>query len=181
MISYDYICIDNNSCMTIREICVDDLALLQDLAERLYMPAYAKIHTEEQNRFSFTEMYSTESLQRQFAEQKSRFFILSQGGDDRGYAAIYPIEKGVWMLDKLYVDPTCKGMGYGKALMNHICSEIKKAESGVYTMKLHVNRRNDAVAFYRHMGFEIEEEWDIEIADGRWVMDGYTMTQTYNI
>lgn len=161
--------------MTIREANIGDIPMLQNLAEQFYMPAYAEIHTEEQNRYSLKEMYSTESLERQFKELKSRYFILEDEGQDRGYAAIYPMGDGQWMLDKIYLAPRSKSRGYGRALFEHIKAVIGKQEVSSFVIRLHVNRRNEAVAFYRHLGFEIEEEWDIAIADGKWIMDGYTM------
>lgn len=148
---------------------------LQVLAECCYMPAYAKIHTEEQNRYSFEEMYSDESLMWQTKEQHSRYFIISEDGEDIGYSAIYPMSENEWMLDKLYVKPESKGKGFGGKLMEHVMGVIEDETGGNYRVTLNVNRRNDAVGFYQRYGFEITDKWDRTIADGRWVMDGWTM------
>lgn len=153
-----------------------DIELIQALADKCYMDAYREIHTEEQNRFSFQEMYSTESLSRQLTHQHSHFFILNDEGENRGYLAIYPLGKHQWMLDKLYILPWEKGHGYGRIMVEHAFNWLRHASETPCQMVLGVNRRNDAVAFYKHLGFEIAESWDKPIADGRWIMDGYEMT-----
>ena len=158
-----------------------DIRRIQQLASRCYMDAYKEIHSEEQNRFSFNEMYSTSSLRHQFEELHSRFFILHDGDRDQGYMAIYPIETAQWMLDKLYLTPSSKGMGYGRMLVEHAIQLIREAERTPFEVVLNVNRRNEAVAFYQHLGFEITGSWDRTIADGRWIMDGYEMRLTKQI
>lgn len=156
-----------------------DIGRIQQLAGICYMDAYKEIHSEEQNRFSFNEMYSTPSLRHQFEEQHSRFFILRDGDGDQGYIAIYPIAAVQWMLDKLYLMPSSKGMGYGRLLVEHAIQLIRETEGMPFEMVLNVNRRNEAVAFYQHLGFEIAGSWDRTIADGRWIMDGYEMRRTF--
>ncbi len=159
--------------MTITE--TTDIAQIQTLADQCYMEAYKEIHTVEQNRFSFQEMYSTQSLRRQLAEQGSHFFVVSEDGIDQGYMALCQASDDVWMLDKLYIVPTVHGKGYGRALVQHAIKLIEATTVGPWKLTLNVNRRNTAVQFYQHLGFVIKESWDKEIADGRWVMDGYLM------
>lgn len=79
------------------------------------------------------------------------------------------------MLDKLYVLPDCKGLGYGRTLVGHVIKNIQEIEKSSFKIMLKVNRRNEAVSFYKHLGFEITESWDHVIAEGKWVMDGYDM------
>ena len=156
-----------------------DIKAIQSLADKCYMDAYKDIHTEEQNRFSFNEMYSEASLRHQIEEQHSRFFILEDNGIQQGYVAIYPITELTWMLDKLYLLPSSKGKGYGRALVEHADRIIKSTNHTCsFQVLLKVNRRNSAVKFYEHLGFTIIREWDRMIADGRWVMGGYDMIRT---
>lgn len=152
-----------------------DIERIQQLASKCYMDAYKEIHSEEQNRFSFGEMYSTSSLRQQFDELHSRYYILCEDDIDVGYAATYPIAKGRWMLDKLYILPDKKKHGYGHILLEHIIQKIREAEGASFQILLKVNRRNPAVEFYKHFGFKIINSWDIAIADGKWTMDGYDM------
>lgn len=156
-----------------------DIARIRTLAGHCYMDAYKAIHTEEQNLFSFEEMYSEESLRQQLDVQQSRFLILTEEGRDVGYISFYQLTSHRWMLDKLYLLPSCKGRGYGRKLYEAAVNEIRKIEHGSFFIELKVNRRNAAVTFYQHLGFSIVDSWDIPIADGRWVMDGYTMEKQY--
>lgn len=105
-----------------------DIERIQSLANKCYMDAYKEIHTEEQNRFSFSEMYSTESLRKQLAH--GEFFILSNDQKDVGYLALYRESPSHWMLDKLYIVPDCKGKGYGRMLVEHAINYIGQIEQG---------------------------------------------------
>lgn len=150
---------------------------IQNLADKCYMKAYEKIHTVEQNRFSFHEMYSAESLREQLVH--GQFFVITDEGQDKGYISIYPISANQWMLDKLYILPECKGLGYGRKLVEYVIGTIRNQSQAPFEIVLNVNRRNDSVAFYQHMGFEISSSWDREIADGRWLMDGFKMRRKF--
>lgn len=152
-----------------------DISLIQQLAGACYMEAYREIHTEEQNRFSFYEMYSTESLAHQLSEQHSHFFVLSDHDTPQAYMALCPLGEGRWLLDKLYVVPQKKGCGYGRTLVEHALEWLREAGEAPCRLSLKVNRRNAAVTFYQHLGFRVTGQWDIVIADGRWTMDGYDM------
>lgn len=163
--------------MTITE--TQDIDRIQALATQCYMDAYREIHTEEQNRFSFNEMYSTASLQSQLTDKRSRFFVLQDDGIDQGYIAIYPLAPDHWMVDKLYLLPSSKGKGYGRILAEYAENMVRNIVNGPFCLSLKVNRRNAAVEFYKHLGYEITGLWDIAIADGQWIMDGYDMEKQF--
>lgn len=184
--------------MTVKEIGVGDVCRLQQLAQLCYLPAFRDIHTEEQNLFTFSEMYGDGRLHELLSDPDYHFFILSEEGRDVGYLGLYPLTSAIasgkaskteeWLLDKIYLLPEVKGKGYGRHLMTFALNFINEQEehhrtSDIRTIavKLHVNRRKAEVEFYKHMGFRIVEEWDIAIADGKWVMDGYTMEQVISL
>jgi GNAT superfamily N-acetyltransferase len=58
-------------------------------------------------------------------------------------------------LEDLFVRDEARGAGLGRALVE---AAFERARSrGVRRMDLDVNEQNpDAIAFYRHMGFELE-------------------------
>jgi len=170
----------NNASKVSEVVECTDIGRIRALAACCYMDAYKEIHTEEQNRFSFEEMYSEESLRHQIQKQGSRFLIVSDISGDLGYVAFYPLGQHRWMLDKLYVLPEYKGKGFGSILLEEAVRIISKEERGAFFLQLKVNRRNDAVAFYQHQGFRITGQWDVEIAGGKWVMDGYDMERSYS-
>lgn len=64
---------------------------------------------------------------------------------------------GVFVQD-LYVDPSERGSGLGRALMD--AALAREVPNGCTFAKLEVHRGNDAaIAFYRRLGFEVEDHY----------------------
>ncbi len=172
-----------------------DIPLIRNLAERSYMLAYRGIHSEQQNRYMFEQMYSEESLVSQMSIQGTVFHILyDDNGDAQGYCAVKPYNgdehgeghaKGgiepypVIYLDKLYLLPEHKGKGLGRLLVEHIISTAKEQYPDGVIIRLDVNRKNSAQTFYEHLGFVKTRSWDAHIGNG-FYMNACTMELTLN-
>ena len=180
-----------NDQVTIRKATLADIPLLQQLAETCYMPAYRDIHEEAQNRYIMSGMYATETLTREMTDEGSCYLVLAVDGVPSGYCAFKPVpeEDGddVVLLDKLYLHPDLKGRGYGRRLFDAVMAELESArptqegssqqspsQHGPSLMRLVVNRRNAAVDFYKHLGFNVVDSFDRVVGPG-YVMDAYVM------
>jgi GNAT superfamily N-acetyltransferase len=75
-------------------------------------------------------------------------------------------------IHKLYVLPEVHGTGGGKLLFQRAVQVAKENECN--SILLNVNRFNKAVGFYKHIGFEILKEENIDIGNGFW-MEDYVM------
>lgn len=116
----------------------------------------------------YNEMYSEESLLRQFADGH-RFFILYENNIAAAFVS-FVIEENVVRIPKLYVHPSHQKKGFGKILIDKI-KEINKGKFGV--IELNVNRFNPAKNFYEKLGFKIIMEIDVPI--GKYFMNDYIM------
>jgi GNAT superfamily N-acetyltransferase len=75
-------------------------------------------------------------------------------------------------LHKIYILPETQGKGVGKLLLEKV--EAKVIEAGNSHLILNVNRFNNAIEFYKHKGYVITEEVNIEIGHG-YLMEDYVM------
>jgi ribosomal protein S18 acetylase RimI-like enzyme len=127
-----------------------------------------------------TEMRSWESLSSVFTQAPSEIWVLVD--DDRvigsvGVKVVDNAPSGVVALEltRMYVDKSCRRLGYGRRLMEHALSHAKQHSiSEVFLTTPSVN--TPAIGFYKRMGFSLENRLtvkgpdglDLELSEMRW-------------
>lgn len=110
----------------------------------------------------------------------SAFFYLEKMGDDIGFYSYVPTAKrpqsnpeeiGI-KLSHIFLLSSARGKGLFSIAFNDIAEAGRTL--GHSSMSLTVNRGNNAVDIYRHKGFEVTAEVDIDIGEG-YVMNDYIM------
>lgn len=153
--------------INLKNATVEDIPLIQSIAELTWRPTYGHILTEEQTLFMLDMMYSSESLTRQF---ETNIFIFAYEGDTPlGFAGFEPKDNEVMKLHKLYMLPAAQGKGIGKLLIQDVAKHAK--QQGLKSVHLNVNRNNKAIGFYEKQGFKIIKEEDINIGNDYWMND----------
>jgi GNAT superfamily N-acetyltransferase len=107
-------------------------------------------------------------------ENGHQFYLLKIDQKPLGFIGVqvnYP-EPTQLKIHKLYVLPEVQGTGGGKLLFQQAVQVAK--ENKCDSILLNVNRFNKAVGFYKHIGFEILKEENIDIGNGFW-MEDYVM------
>lgn len=149
------------------------LYIVKDLAYKIWPDAYGAILSETQLDYMLENFYAISSLEQQMEE--GHFFLLAEElGVFLGFAS-YELNcknTGKTKLHKIYVLPQTQGKGVGKQLFDQVIQAAKKA--GNTHLFLNVNRYNIAQEFYKHLGFEIVHEEDIDIGQG-YLMEDYVM------
>ncbi len=158
--------------MDIRFATTEDVALISQLAEKIWWPAYSGIISDDQISFMLNDMYAEGSLQRQM-ENGIEFILAERGGEAVGFAGFSMTEadNAVFKLHKLYVLPSEQGKGTGKALLHEVEDIGRSREARI--LELNVNRGNPALEFYKRMGLGIFKEVDIPYH--QYVMNDYIM------
>ncbi len=152
----------------------EQLPIVRDLAHKIWPSTYGEILSKVQLDFMLDKFYSIENLEELMLE-KSQVFMLIQ--EDDKYLGFCGYELNIdnsnkTKLHKIYVLPETQGKGVGKQLLEKV-EEIAK-EAGNSHLILNVNRFNKAQEFYKHKGFVVTEEVDIEIGHG-YLMEDYVM------
>jgi len=156
----------------VREVPEEDLWEVRELALRIFPVTYQDIVESRQIDYMMDLIYSPEALTYQL-DQGQNFLILLYEGNPAGFASYTRLnEEGVFKLNKIYLDGHLQGKGLGKFLLTDVISRIK-AEAGV-SLRLNVNRHNEARGFYEKMGFSLLQEELIDIGNG-YFMDDYVM------
>lgn len=157
--------------MNLRQANIEDISVIQEIAEIAFRETYSSILSAEQLSYMLDMMYSTSSLERQLREGQE-FILLSEADTYLGfvsYEANYD-GRGAMKLHKLYLLPQYKGRGLGRILVEAVLQ--KGYELGAVAVRLNMNRNNQTYDFYTHMGFVVVGEEDINIGSG-YLMEDY--------
>ena len=157
----------------IRTATLADVETIRQLAQEIWYATYLSILTKEQLDFMLAEIYSTQTLTRQIANNEQTFILIVEEEQIVAFAAYSPREEDqeIYKLHKLYCLPATQGKGYGKLLINEVSNKV--LEAGKHLLELNVNRYNQARSFYEKMGFKVIYEADIAI--GPYWMNDYIM------
>lgn len=162
--------------MEVVEASIDDIFIIQTLADQIWPSTFSDILSEEQITYMINMMYSTASLNYQMAEAGHHFLLARDNDEYLGYVS-YEFdykEKGQTKIHKIYVLPSIQGKGIGKLFIDKI-SQLA-IENANKKLALNVNRFNKAIGFYQRIGFEIIGREDIDIGNG-FLMEDYIMNK----
>lgn len=156
----------------VRTATVQDIPAIQELSACIWPIAYGAILSQAQIDFMLKKMYSTEALTQQIEKLQHTFLLLEADQLPRGFASFSAHETFTYRLHKLYVLSDFQGQGAGKKLLDAVIHQAK--EKGANALELNVNRANNAIEFYKKIGFSIVREEDIAIGSG-YFMNDYVM------
>lgn len=137
---------------------------------QVWPQTYASTLSQEQIDYMLHLMYSTEALKEQM-NKGVQFIIAYYNEQPIGFASYGPTEKEQeFKLHKLYVITTIQKTGAGKGLLLFVMQDVQ--QQGCKHLILQVNRENEnAIGFYKRMGFTKEYEADFEIGHGFYMKD----------
>jgi diamine N-acetyltransferase len=152
---------------------IDDIPIIQNIAEKTWWPTYSPFISAEQIRYMLDAIYSEDALRKVLDNGSQTFLILHNEKGAQGFASygLRPENHQICKLHKLYVLPDNHGKGYGRMLIDAVVKKILSIP--VYTLDLNVNRYNQAQAFYERIGFKVIKEEDVPI--GPYWMNDYVM------
>jgi RsiW-degrading membrane proteinase PrsW (M82 family)/ribosomal protein S18 acetylase RimI-like enzyme len=157
--------------MTLRKAYPADIALIREMAFKIWPVTYGNILPKEQLDYMLELIYSEQALKEQM-EKNHEFIIAYDGVHPVGFASFSLIEPQTYKLHKIYVLPSRQGKGIGRFVMDQLVKAMKS--KGAVSLLLNVNRHNNARTFYEKLGFAVIREEDIDIGSG-YFMNDYVM------
>ena len=147
---------------------------IRGIALRTWPVTFAGILSQAQIDYMFNWLYTEASLREQVQGQGHTFLLAKVGDAYAGFASYQPNyqDTGKTKLHKLYVLPEAQGYGVGRSLVDAVTDIARR--HGNPALLLNVNRHNEAIRFYRRLGFNVVAEEDIPIGNG-FVMEDYVM------
>ena len=92
-------------------------------------------------------------------------YVLEEGGRTAGFFSLVPTQAGEAELDFFFLEPSCIGRGYGRALWDAMLR--RAAEIDVSAIRIVADPY--AEGFYRHMGAEHAGEEESGCIPGRFL------------
>lgn len=159
--------------MKIVKAKVQDIPLIQEIAEKSWRSHYPGIISHEQIEYMLDAMYSESELKKHFENPNYHYYLL---GDDKNFLGIMGFENhyenGTTKLHRIYLLEEAKGKGLGKLALNFLKEQVKNV--GDERIILNVNKENPSYHFYISQGFKVYEETVLQIGNG-YVMDDFLM------
>lgn len=155
----------------IKKASLKDCSVIQRVAKIAFPATYKDILTPEQLEYMMEWMYSMENLCKQMEQEGHIYYIAYQEDRPVGYVSVQAQGKDLFHLQKIYVLPSCQGLGIGKVLFEQAIKVIKEIHPSPCVMELNVNRNNKALFFYEKMGMRKVREGDFPIGNGFYMND----------
>ena len=157
----------------LRKATLHEISVIQAIGIECYRATYPPILGDQQVEYMLNKFYTLSSLAEQMS-QGHEFLIVSDSHKDVGFASYNLPDPAseTYHLQKLYVLPEAQGTGIGRFLIQSVMDICR--QSGGKTLSLNVNRYNEALSFYKKLGFTIIETVDIDIGNG-YFMNDYVM------
>lgn len=156
-----------------RQLHAVEMNIVHDLAHDIWPHAFKDILSNDQIAYMLDWMYDVNTLQEQ-ALTGYIYYVAEEYGKPIGFVGMEPNfpSEGHLRIHKIYLLPEYHGKGVGRLLFNTAVDTAFDTEC--HKLHLNVNRFNDAVEFYKHLGFTITGEEDIDIGKG-YLMEDYIM------
>jgi GNAT superfamily N-acetyltransferase len=96
--------------------------------------------------------------------------VIAEDGEPLGFALFFHNfstwqgKRGLYLED-LYVTPSARGRGVGKALLRHLARLAVERDCARFEWSV-LDWNADAIAFYRAMGAVGQDEWTVQRVDG---------------
>lgn len=147
--------------------------IVHNLAHDIWPHTFKDILSGDQIAYMLDWMYDVNTLQEQ-ALTGTIYFVVEEYGRPKGFIGLEPNypQPGYLRIHKFYVLPEEQGKGLGRILFNSAVDTAFDLDCDI--LHLNVNRFNKAVDFYKHLGFKISGEEDIDIGKG-YLMEDYIM------
>ncbi|WP_028470971.1 GNAT family N-acetyltransferase [Neptunomonas japonica] len=143
------------SVLSIRKATIDDAGVILQFVKEL--AAYEKAEHE----VLATEASIRESI---FSEDSATKALICESNDQPVGLAVYFLNYSTWLakhglyLEDLYVTPTARGTGAGKALLKHLAQIAVQKNCGRFEWSV-LDWNEPAIKFYESLGAQPQNEW----------------------
>lgn len=149
-----------------------EIPLIRDIAQKTWPSAYSEIISAEQIQYMLHKMYDSELLRKEMENPDIHYFLINK---NQGFASVqtnYDDHRRLAKIHKIYILPRHQKKGLGRKTIEYLArwADLKNQKGLI----LNVNKNNNAVQFYKKMGFIHWKSETIDIGQG-FVMDDYIL------
>lgn len=152
---------------------LNDIPLIQELAQRSWKTTYTEILSNEQLAYMMKLMYSHEEIASHLHQENYPYYVVFYNEMPAGFLGFeFHFKPRTTKLHRIYLLPETQGKGVGKSCIWFL--KNMAASAGDDRIVLAVNKHNKAQHFYKSQGFEIYDDGVFDIGNG-FVMDDFLM------
>lgn len=157
----------------IEQLNKDTIDVVHHLAHDIWPHTFNDILSKDQITYMLDWMYDLGTLRDQ-VQVGHLYYVLKEYNTPVGFIGLEPNypDAGHLRVHKLYVLPDTQGKGFGRQLMNQAIDVAFDLD--LESIHLNVNKFNKSVEFYKHVGFDVIGEEDIDIGKG-YLMEDFIM------
>jgi ribosomal protein S18 acetylase RimI-like enzyme len=157
--------------IAIRRIAVDELPIVQWIANETWPTAFAGVIERHQIEIMLNDIYDLDTLQNDMEALGHVYWVARYGHEDAGFISSFKSDDVTW-IKKLYILPSRQGLGIGRALMGTAKDHFAPQRA----LSLNVNNGNTpAIDFYKKYGFAVEKAVPVKM--GPFDFTDYVMTK----
>ncbi|MFY0608293.1 MAG: GNAT family N-acetyltransferase [Cyclobacteriaceae bacterium] len=144
--------------LEIKAISVDDLLTILNFAREQFINTYQHLNEPDNFKAYIDRAFTLHQFTREFNHPDSTFYQALLDQNLVGYyklntkdAQTEPNHHNAAEIERIYVAPSHKGLGIGKAMIDHALNQASTCEYlwlGVW------EKNKSAIAFYQKMGFQ---------------------------
>ena len=157
--------------MIIRSVLPHELDSLAKLSERTFRDSFSHLNTQENMDFYVNNAFQLEQLTREINHPSSAFYFLLDANKKLGYVKLNEGDAQTERIDgksveiqRIYLEKSIQGKGYGKIMVNHCIAHARQAE--VDFIWLGVWEKNfNSIEFYKKCGFYEFSQHDFPFGD----------------
>lgn len=154
----------------------ENIELIRELAQKSWNSAYSNILSMEQIKYMLREMYSSETISEQIANENFHYYLIANDHVNVGFMGFeFDYENRTTKLHRIYLLEEAKGKSLGKKALHFLTEEVSRYAN--HRIILNVNKENGAKNFYESQGYKVYGEGIFDIGEG-YVMDDYLMEYT---
>lgn len=161
--------------LTPRSATVNDVALIQQLANQIWHDYYPIMISVAQVDYMLDMIYSTEKLIIDITQQRIIFTVFESQQQAEGFLGCV-LKPDEVFVNQVYLKTAYHGRGWGQQMLHY--AEQFALQHQRSSLSLRVNKDNvKAIQAYKRAGFEQVEALCTEIGNG-FVMDDYVMRKS---
>jgi len=161
-----------NNNMIIEVTSENDIAIVEELARRIWTEHYTPIIGKDQVEYMLDKFQSKAAISLQIKSEGYLYFLLEKEGKYIGYIAVQSEGRELF-LSKIYIEASRRGKGFGKEAIQFLENLARKLS--LEKISLTVNKNNvKTIKAYGKMGFKNLGPVVQDIGNG-FVMDDFKM------
>jgi ribosomal protein S18 acetylase RimI-like enzyme len=163
--------------ITFEKLKESEISKIQSLAHKTWWETYKGILKDGEIEFMLRNWYSDDYLLNDLLVNKRKYYLVKIGSQEVGFFSfgLESSSQSMMRLGRIYILKETQGRGVGRKIIDFVENRIKDCNCDQIILNVHAE--NDAVEFYKKVGFKVLKNVTILIPP--YIFHDYVMGRTY--